>query len=226
MTPREGPPQLRLFVAIELPDDVRAAIADVVAALKRAGADAGLRWARPDGIHLTLKFLGNVPEARVPAIVDAMRQQLQSASSFEIAPGGIGAFFTGKGDPFNKHPREVHRHNLRVLWLGAGRDNAPLLDAAARVEAALNPLGFPPERTAFFPHLTLARMREDASRETRIAAYDALAPYRPWEGGEHRDNGLPAVPPFRASSVALMQSTLRPGGAVYDAVAHIPLSPP
>lgn len=211
---------LRLFVAVELPGDVKRALEDAIAALKSAGADEGLRWVRPDGIHLTLKFLGATPPGRVSAIVDALREHLRGAQPFNLQPEGFGAFHGAKKAAVFRTWRESYAHNIRVIFVGLRGDIAALSALAERVEAAIGPLGFPREDRPFFGHLTLARVREDSTREQRERASAAMDRF-PHAAGVHTGR-LPEItvgfPAFRVDRVALMQSTLQSGGALYRAV--------
>ena len=190
---------LRLFVAVELPDDVRDAISRTIGSLRPAlGDDRSLRWVRPEGIHITLKFLGAVDPVRVPALHTALRIGVRVASPFELAPAAVGSF--------------GGRRNLRVVWLGVGGEIDALTALAANVDVAVAPLGFARERRPFAPHLTLARVRDDASPAAREQIAGALAAFRP-----------PAFESFRVDSISLMRSTLGRGGAVYERVGSYPL---
>jgi RNA 2',3'-cyclic 3'-phosphodiesterase len=199
LTDRGKSETLRLFVAIELADDVRRALDETMRALRRAGVpDDAVRWVRPEGVHLTLKFLGATPAARVPTISDALTGAVRGARRFELRPTGVGSF--------------GGRPNLRVVWVGVGGDSAALSALAARVESALAPLGFPTEQRPFAAHLTLARVRDGtppAEREQIARALD----------GAH----APPYPVIHVERVSLMRSTLGRGGAVYDAVTVFPL---
>jgi len=188
---------LRLFVAIELPEAMRQALRDTIDALKHAGADEGLRWVRPEGIHLTLKFLGSTMEEHVPAINTALRVAVREAAPFELRPEGTGAF--------------GGRRNLRVVWVGLAGETGAVVALAERVDAALERLRFPREQRALNPHLSLARVREDASPEQRVRIHDIVSAF-----------GTPVFPAFRVSSVSLMESTLQRGGAVYRQVSVYP----
>lgn len=126
---------MRAFVAIDVPEPLRRALAAVARDLR------GVRPVRPDGIHLTLRFLGEVDEARVPALVDVLRASAGPALRLRIAGGG--AF------PSPERPR--------VLWAGVQGDVARLTELVARIEAALRAAGFPPEQRAYAPHVTLGR---------------------------------------------------------------------
>ncbi|MGH7322301.1 MAG: RNA 2',3'-cyclic phosphodiesterase, partial [Candidatus Rokuibacteriota bacterium] len=174
ISPGQG--SLRLFVAVELPEDVKQALREAIATLKRAGIDDGLRWARLEGIHLTLKFLGATPPAKVPAIATALRDALAGATPFELRPEGLGTFHGGRNPHFTrKFPREAYPSTLRVLWVGVSGDTDRLADLAARIETALEPHGVEREKRPFSAHLTLARVRDEADRATRERLSHALA---------------------------------------------------
>lgn len=133
--------RLRLFIAIELAADVRAALEATAQELARCGADA--RWSRGDNLHLTLKFLGNVEPEGVDPLVVALRGAASSVAAQSIWVRGLGVF------PDPRRPR--------VVW--AGIEGDLLTPLAARVEAACNGLGFAAEARPFRPHVTLARLR-------------------------------------------------------------------
>ncbi len=193
------PETLRLFVAIELGDDLRRALGETMRAIERRGITRQVvRWVRPEGIHVTLKFLGETPAARVPAIRNALAAAVRGMSPFDLKPEGLGTF-GGQRTP-------------RVVWVGVGGDTAALATLAGRVEAARAPMGFPAESRPFAAHLTLARVRDDAPAADRGRISGALQGTQPAR--------LPAI---RADRVSLMRSTLRRGGAVYDALATFTL---
>jgi 2'-5' RNA ligase len=216
---------LRLFVAVELSRDLKRALEGAAQALQRAGADDGLRWVRPEGIHLTLKFLGATLAARVPAIADALRAHLHGAPAFELQPRGFDAFHGGKRAAVFRTWRESYRHSVRVIFVGLTGDTEALAALAERLEAALEPLGFPREDRPFFGHLTLARVREDSTREQReriSAAMDGFPHASDVYTGRRAAQDVP-FPALRVASVSLMQSTLQRGGAEYRALATFPL---
>ncbi len=189
---------MRAFVAIELPDSVKEMLAGVVRELKDAGI-GGLRPVRPEGVHLTLKFLGDVPSDRISAIGDAVGRAAAQHAQFALYLSGVGAFPGGRAP--------------RVLWAGVAGDLDRLAALQSSVDACLSELGFARERRAFNPHLTLARLRDSASRDDRTRALRVLKAVRPRE-----DSG------FEVDGVSLFQSTLGPGGAVYRRLFHAPLA--
>lgn len=133
---------MRLFVAVDVPAGVKDAIeALVVDALR--DAVPGARWTRPEGRHLTLKFLGNVDDERVARISAALRRGVPGHASFEARFEEIGAF------PSLRRPR--------VLWVGIGEGADEMGTVASSVERELEPVGFEAEGRPFAAHLTLAR---------------------------------------------------------------------
>jgi 2'-5' RNA ligase len=195
---RERPRTLRLFVAIELPDETKRELTRTIERLRDAIGGDALRWVRPEGIHVTLKFLGAVEPERVEAIQTALRIGLRDVDAFTLRPEGAGSF--------------GGRRNLRVVWVGVGGEVEALARAASAVEGALAPLGFPTEQRAFNAHLTLARIRDDAPASERERVHAALGAFR-----------APAFAAFHVEHVSLMRSTLGRGGAVYDAIGAFAL---
>jgi 2'-5' RNA ligase len=195
----DRPRTLRLFVAIELPRDTKRELQDTVEQLRASlRDDSPLRWVRAEGIHVTLKFIGAVEPERVETICTALRIGLAGIAPFTLRPEGVGSF--------------GGRRNLRVLWVGVGGDVDALSSAAGAVERALVPLGFPTEQRAFTAHLTIARVRDEASPSERERVHAALASFR-----------APAFSTFHVEQVSLMRSTLGRGGAVYDAITEFAL---
>lgn len=220
-------PDLRLFIAIELPPPVRDALRAAIDDLRAAGATDGLRYVRPEGVHLTLKFLGATPESRVPAIAEGLRRAAAGIAPFDLQPEGFGAFHGGRHMPHEfRGSRESYHYNIRVIWVGLAGDVDALASLAERVEREIEPLGYPREKRAFFPHLTLARVRDDADRPTRERIYEAVCPLlsKSSRSADYRPELVRTFPSFRADHLALMRSTLAPGGALYDEVETFPLT--
>lgn len=138
---------MRLFVAFDLPQETREALAECMSRLRPSAGNA--RWVRPEALHVTLKFIGHVAEEMLPRIREALFR-LRADSPVEMQFRGIGFF-----------PSE---HRPRVIWCGVAA--SPNLAAlASDVNAALEPLGIAKEPRAFLPHLTLARWKEPAKGE-------------------------------------------------------------
>ena len=179
---------MRLFVAIELDDDARGAVAAEQKRLKSAFGDragSALRWIRPEHMHLTLAFLGELDDSRSHTVVEAIRQPIQGGR-FSIVFGGLGVFPSG-GAP-------------RVLWLGLVSGAREVGNVQHQVAERLAPLGTAPEPRPFHPHLTLARWRTSGQPDRRRA----LAA----DGG--RD-----VARLDVETVALIQSRLSSAGPIY-----------
>ncbi len=195
---------LRLFVAAELPEAAKEALAALVRALRELRIDGmrpsleGLHPVRAEGIHLTLKFLGDTHADRVPLIADALTGAARSASTADVEIRGVGGF------PDLEAPQ--------VLWVGLAGDLRPLESLHRAVQAALAPLGHPPDRRPLTPHLTLARLREGASAAQRRLAGEAL-----------RRLSWPQGVPAPITAVDLVQSTLLPEGAEYRTLHRAPL---
>jgi 2'-5' RNA ligase len=181
---------MRLFVAIDIPAETRAAVAKLIAQLAPLGP--GAKWVRADGMHLTLKFIGEQPEDKVARIEGQLRA-VRSPAPVELRFAGTGFF---------PNPRSP-----RVFW--AGIEASPnLAELAANIERRLEPLGIPREQRAFKPHLTLARFNSTAGLPQ---LREALATLGPLEFG----NAL-------SSEFHLYRSQLQRGGAVYTKLATFP----
>ena len=187
---------LRLFVAVDLAEEAREELGRLQGELKRQDLSY-LRWVRPQGIHLTLKFLGETLAGRVAAITKALTGAVRGRRWLRLALGAPGTFGS--------------RRSPRVLWLDVIGDIEPLQELQTAVEKTLAEVGFPPEGRHFSPHLTLARVPQPAPPGT----------------AERIEQALRAMPSPRAQfevrEVVLMRSTLQPGGAVYERLAVFPL---
>jgi 2'-5' RNA ligase len=182
-------PGLRLFIAIELPATVLVALNQIQHALQRDPVLARLRWVRPEGIHLTLKFLGETPAGRREAIEQGIARAVAGIAPFELHLGKLGTF-GGRQAP-------------RVLWVDAGGDLEAVRRLQAAVERQISPLGFPAETRPFSPHLTLARVPPERARDAATPLADAIG---------RLAVAAAAIP---VEEVALMKSDLRPSGAIY-----------
>jgi 2'-5' RNA ligase len=184
---------LRAFVAAELPTDLLKALAAVQAELGQRGLR--VRWTRPASLHLTLKFLGDIPADRIPIVAEALRTAAVEQDAFQLTAEGIGVF------PGLRRPR--------VLWAGLSGAGAALAQLQRRVEEQLDAAGFPREAREFHGHLTLGRFGEGAPSG---AVADVLSSYAAQRFGD-----------FEVRELVLFQSDLKPRGAVYTALARAPL---
>ncbi len=159
---RTGPEKgIRSFVAVDLPDSMREEIAKVQKEMDLPG----VRLVKPGLIHVTIKFLGDVPLPKVDRVVEALGGVRRPA--FTARVGGVGAF-PGR--------------SIRVVWIGAEGDFKGLFSA---VEEALVPLGFPREGRRFTSHATIARVARPSPETTALLA-ERLAPFREIDLGEFR----------------------------------------
>jgi len=140
---------VRLFVAIDLTTELKAALAELQDRLRRLWSGADIRWVDPAGIHLTLKFLGEVGADRLEAIFGALERGTAGVGPFELKIGGVGFF-----------PSE---RRARVVWVGVKEPTGRLARLQRQLEASLGALGFAPEGREFAPHITLGRLRAPAS---------------------------------------------------------------
>jgi len=174
---------MRLFVALELSETVHSALIELVQQLQRAGAD--VRWVRPEGMHLTLKFIGEMPPEKLSAIREALGG-VTSPAPVHLDFQGLGYF------PNERRPR--------VFWVGV-RASDNLAPLAVHIEDALAPLGIAREKRAYAPHLTLGRFKS-ADGLGRLQQLIAALPSTQF--GQ-----------FGADSFILYQSRLSPKGAEY-----------
>lgn len=150
---------MRLFVAADLPEDLRrtlAAIQDTLGTIPLP-----VRWVRPEGIHLTFRFLGAVQAERVAEIGRALEGAGRAVAPFRLEARGIGTF--------------PERGNPRVLWVGVAGDVAAAERLEREIGRSLEAIGFPAEEREFRPHLTLGRVRGQAKGEWRSSLERASA---------------------------------------------------
>ncbi|MDP2306047.1 MAG: RNA 2',3'-cyclic phosphodiesterase [Pseudomonadota bacterium] len=137
---------MRIFFAIPLPEPALDAVAEALAPIRNGALPSGSRaigWTRRNHLHLTLRFLGEVEEARIEAVGDAVAPWVRRLPPPRVRLVGGGVF------PDARHPK--------VLWIGAEAALGPVVSA---MEGALSRLGFAPEGRAFIPHLTVGRVRD------------------------------------------------------------------
>ncbi len=187
----------RLFIAINLPDDLHKALESTQRHLQRKLAAYPLRWTRPEDIHLTLKFLGDTEPVRIPDIADALARVAGKHAPFELPVGGLGMF------PNLRRPN--------VLWVGVKDEAHRLRHLAADVDKAMSRLGWRREKRRFSGHLTLARVKKQAGNRERRALGEVIAALHGYER-------LGALPVQR---IYVMRSQLRPDGAVYSEIRGI-----
>ena len=184
---------MRTFLAAELPQEVRRHIGRLQENLKTTLR--GVRWVRPEGMHLTLKFFGDVSAADIERIEKTVKTHTEKASLMTFSLGTLGAF------PTLARPR--------VLWLGMEGDKDRLAELQRAIETDLDALGFPKESRSFTPHLTLGRLKLPG-RET------------PGIDSALKHSQAPERQSFSVNELTLLKSDLKPGGAVYTKLAGFP----
>ena len=191
---------MRLFTAIELPDPARRHLADVQARLKQLWQPAAatrfppVSWTREKNLHVTLKFLGEVPDERVPGVCEALAQATFPREPLKLHAAALDAF--------------PSHGSIRVLHARIEGDADALAAVHASIEAQCASLGFPRENRRFRAHVTMGRPR---------------APLRgAWDALERATSGTLPGPEFEAPSFSLVQSKLNPAGAIYTTLATFP----
>jgi 2'-5' RNA ligase len=184
---------VRLFIAVNLPEDVRVQIYAATQGLRQAAS--GVRWILHEQFHITVKFLGEVAEDNVAALEAGLSRAVREQPPFDVDLGGIGAF------PNLRRPL--------VYWLGSTQAT-DLHVLQGHVESEIEPLGFPREARPFHPHVTLGRVGTEVPTDQVRAAERAAA------GIEYQNT-------VRVNSVELMVSRLSPKGARYEVLRSQPL---
>ena len=190
--------KVRTFIAVLIPDAARQVLSESIRQLSGL-APQGVRWVDPNGIHLTLRFLGDIPVERVEDVLAAQGVASGSREPFSLQLSGLGMF--------------PNRDRPRVLWAGVSGDMDALRLLQEEVEAQLERVGFPKDRRPFAPHLTLGRIRDRISNVQRksIAAVTESA-------------ALGHAEPWVVEESHLIRSTLTPQGAIYTSLGAALLS--
>ncbi len=184
---------MRCFIAIELPKTVHDRIGRLQEQLR--SQVRGVGWTRTEQIHLTLKFLGDVPDAALPKVIDAASAVAGRFAPMDLTVAGAGCF----------PPHGA----ARVLWVGIASPPPELTACVEACEQAMAALGFPPENRPYHPHLTLGRVKDfDAGRQARTAIEQVVD----FDAGG-----------FTATELILFQSVLQRTGPIYTPMAHMPL---
>ncbi len=183
---------IRTFICIELPGNVQALLAEIQTCLKGLGADVS--WVKPSNIHLTLKFLGDVPEQKVPVICATLEKAALAVSAMEIQVMGAGFFPTAR--------------NPQVLWVGIQPVPSPLREFQELIDVGLSTKGYAREDRPFSPHLTIGRFKSLRNLQALIRKLQAL----------DFESKIVTV-----REVTVMRSDLKPTGALYTPIRVFPL---
>ncbi len=183
--------QIRTFIAIELPDELKAKLGQLETRLQ-SGRQTWLKWVEPDSIHLTLKFLGNIATDRTGEILRAMAEATKTGSPFQLEIKDLGVF--------------PNLRRVQVVWVGISGEIDKLGQLQQRLDSNLTQLGFAPESRPFTAHLTLARLRNQASLDERKEFGQLIAGTK-FEAGT-----------IKVDIISLMRSQLTREGAIYSRI--------
>ncbi len=185
---------IRSFIAIELPEALKAELSRLQAQLK-SGEQPGVKWVDPYHIHLTLKFLGNVVPNRLDEITIAMAAAVPEIAPFNLEVSELGAF--------------PNLRRVQVVWLGISGEVDKLKQLQQNLEVSLAALGFTPESRPFVPHLTLARMRDQVNPDQRQSMGQLIA----------NTSFKTTTNNIKVESISLMRSQLTREGAIYSQIS-------
>jgi 2'-5' RNA ligase len=180
---------MRTFIAIELPQQIKEALAGIQNKLKESGAD--VKWVEPNNIHLTLKFLGEINDGQLEKLTEIIEDAAKDKQSFEVNISSIGAF------PKIDYPR--------VIWVGIDKGDRETKAIAKELEDRIQKIGIPKEDRAFSSHITIARTRSTLNRDKLVQGLKALSQDFGRENWE-----------FTVTKITLFKSTLTPNGPIYE----------
>ncbi len=192
--------QIRSFIAIELPDELKLELTRLEARLK-SDRQPWVKWVSPESIHITLKFLGDIAAETTGEITKAIEEAVEGISPFHLEVKGLGVF--------------PNLRRVQVAWVGIIGEVDKLSQLQKRIETNLIPLGFAPESRAFTPHLTLARLRDQASLDERQRFGQLIASTK-----------FETASAIEVDAINLMRSQLTREGAIYSQVSVVKLRKP
>ena len=190
--------KIRTFIAIELSESIKDDLTKLQERFKGEAPRGSVRWVRSEGIHLTLKFLGDVPADQIGEISRALQRSCQGFAPFSLLCGGLGCF------PNLKRPR--------VVWVGIQEETGTLAQLQKAIEENVASLGYPTEKRKFSPHLTLGRVQRRVSSGDQRRLGELVGA-----------SEIGILGRMEVQSVNLMRSDLRPSGAVYTRLAEVEL---
>jgi 2'-5' RNA ligase len=191
-------PVIRAFIAIQLPSSIQQQLDELARRIQGLVKIKAVRWVPAKNIHLTLKFLGDVSANNIDLLAKVLNGAVSTHPAFEITLSGVGAF--------------PNAHRPRVIWVGIDAP-PPLLALQKGIDAETVRLGYPSEDRPFSPHLTLARISQNATPDEVRQVGEVLTGLK-----------VGVVGKFTADAVHLYRSDLQPGGAVYSSLSKLSLS--
>jgi 2'-5' RNA ligase len=192
---------IRSFIAIELSDEARAALADLQNRLKAVAPAQVVRWAAPESVHLTLHFLGDVAADDVEKIIELIRLAASAYPPFDLTLGGLGCF------PNTRRPR--------IIWAGVSGQTEILLNLQQNLGEKLKAIGFTPEARPYVPHLTVGRVKDGLPQRQLTQLGQML---------EREQSQVEQLAILSVTEISLMKSELKPAGAVYTRLAFAKLN--
>jgi RNA 2',3'-cyclic 3'-phosphodiesterase len=184
---------IRAFLAVDPPQEIFNGLIKIQERLRKA-IQGDIRWVRPEGIHLTLKFFGYVYESDIANISHVVKNNVANMKALMLNVRNLGAF------PSVNRPR--------VLWLGIDGDTDALINLQTEIDAGFQDYGFKKEDRPFKPHLTLARIKEPKGL---VGLAETVTKNEDYIAGS-----------FTVSGLTLFKSDLKPTGAIYTKLAHFP----
>lgn len=185
--------KIRAFIACDVPESILEKTSKVRDGLEKIDADVS--WARISGIHITLKFLGDIEEKNIDGVAAVIAEKAKGQRPFDVNVRGSGAFPNLK--------------NMRVVWLGMEDGEKGLSHLRQALDDGLKALGFEPEEREFRPHLTLGRVKGSGNKEELAMAVSMLKDIE--------------IGTFNIDRIMLYKSELRPTGAVYTKLREVVL---
>jgi len=190
---------IRAFIAIELPEAILEELERVEARLKPHMPPNAIRWVKPDSIHLTLKFLGQVPSDQLDLITSSLKAAAAQHAAFSLEVSRAGCF--------------PNLHRPRVVWVGVVEQGHRLTALQRAVENSISPLGYPSEQRDFTPHLTLGRLARDVRQQDQKKIGEVV-----------QAANVGVLGRWDVKQVALIKSDLKSSGAEYTILGRAPLT--
>ena len=189
---------MRAFIAVNIPVEIKQDLQGEIDRLRALTRGESVRWVRSEGIHLTLKFLGEISTSTLGEIHQTLEREVGKHPTCTLSVGGFGCF--------------PNRRKPRVLWIGITEDKGTLAQVQSSIHEKLVPLGFEKEGRPFHPHLTLGRVRRNVSKSELTQLQDAVKEFIVGQIGQ-----------FEVREIHLIESILKPSGAEYSPLGEYTL---
>ena len=189
---------MRTFIAVDFPPYMLKKIAEITAFFRTLTPEKHLKWVETDNLHLTIKFLGEIEEYKTAQVKHTLSQALKDQNCFDIEINGLGMY--------------PSKNNPRVIWLGITGAN-PLTEIFKVLNLELTALDITPERRAFSPHLTIARIRRHTDHKQALQIGEILSEYK-----------VESLGVITIEQVHLYQSVLTPSGPIYTLLHSVDLN--